>query len=57
MTKKVIIRKPFINKRTQQMSVTIPKRELKRQIDSIKPSLKYSDELFVKISLFRKRKR
>ncbi len=49
---KEIIRKAFVNKRTKQLSITIPKREFKR----LNPTLKFSEDLFVRIRLARKRK-
>lgn len=49
---KSIVRKPFINKRTKQMSISIPKKEMRK----LNPSLKFSDDMFVKIKLVRRRK-
>ena len=49
---KGLIRKPFINKRTKQMSVSIPRKELKK----IDPTLKFGDDLFVELRVFRKKK-
>lgn len=48
-----IIRKMFVNKRTKQLSVTIPKKAF-RELD---PTIKFGDELFVKLEIFKRRKR
>lgn len=51
MTKR-LVRKPFINKKTKQLSVSIPKKEWKR----IDPTLKFGDDLFVELRVFRKKR-
>lgn len=45
-----IIRKTFLNKRTKQLSVTIPKREVK----AIDPSIKFGEEIFVELKILKK---
>jgi len=46
-----MIRKAFINKKTKQYSVTIPR----KQINAINPSIKYSDDLFVKVQILKRK--
>ena len=48
-----IIKRMFLNKRTKQLSVTIPKKEFK----AMNPSLKFSDELFVELKIVKKKKK
>lgn len=48
-----VIRKAFINKRTKQLSVTVPKRELKK----MNPDLKFGDELFVELKILKRKKK
>lgn len=50
---KTIIRKVSINKRTKQMSVTIPKKKFKKQ----DTTLKFDEDLFVELSILKKEKR
>ncbi len=50
MTKKIMIRKVFINKKTNQGSVTLSKKELKK----INPTIKFGKNLFVKLEVFEK---
>lgn len=54
MSKKTsrIVRKAFINKRNNQLSVTIPKKKLK----SLDPSIKFSDKLFLEVRLVKGKK-
>lgn len=47
-----VTRKVFVNKRTKQLSVTIPKKQLKK----MDPDLKFGEELFVELRIL-KRKR
>ena len=49
MTKK-ITRKVFINKKTKQMMVTIPKKAFKK----LNPSIKFDKDLFVSLEVFNK---
>lgn len=51
MTKK-IIRKVFVNKRTKQLSVSLSKKQLK----AANPTIKFSDNLFVELKIFKKKK-
>lgn len=44
-----MIRKAFVNKKTKQYSVTIPKKE----ISAIDPTLKYNKDLFVRIRILK----
>lgn len=50
MTKK-IIRKVFTNKRNKQLTVTLSKKEIKK----IDPTIKFGDELFVELSVLKKK--
>ena len=52
MVSKKIIVKPFINKRTKQMSVAISKKKAKK----LNPRLKFGEELFVSLEVFNKKK-
>lgn len=52
MGKKIRV-KPFINKRTKQMSVTIPKKRFSKR----DTTLKEGEELFVELSIFKKMKK
>jgi len=45
-----IIRKAAINKRTKQLSVTIPKKELK----ATNPKLKFNEDIFVELRIVRR---
>lgn len=49
MGKKLIL-KPFINKRTKQMSVTIPKKRFSKR----DTTLKEGQELFVELSILKR---
>ena len=49
---KKIVRKVFKNKRNNQLSVPLSKKELK----AVDPNIKFSDELFVKLEVFKKKK-
>jgi len=53
MSRKNIVVKPFINKRTKQLSVTIPKKKLKK----LDPTLKFGEDLFVRLEVFKKKQR
>lgn len=48
-----MVKKPFVNKRTKQLSVSLSKKEMKR----IDPTLKFDENLFVKIQLLRRKKK
>jgi len=52
MENKKIITKLFVNKRTHQLSATISKKKLK----AIDPTLKPSDNLFIKLEVFKRKK-
>ncbi len=47
---KKIVRKVFVNKRTKQFTVSLPKKELKIN----NPSLKFGEDLFVNVYAFNK---
>ncbi len=47
-----VTRKVFINRRTKQGSVTLPKKELKR----LDPDLKFGEEMFVELKILKKRR-
>jgi len=49
---KKVIRKASINKKTKQLSVTIPKKEFKK----IDPTIKFGEDLFVEIKISRRKK-
>jgi hypothetical protein len=51
MSKK-IVRKVFVNKKNKQLSVPLSK----KQIKAVEPSIKFSDELFVRLEIFKKKK-
>jgi hypothetical protein len=51
MGKKKIIRKVFVNKKNKQLSVPLSKKEIK----AVDPSIKFGDELFVRLEVFKKR--
>lgn len=53
MSKHIIVRRLFLNKRTKQLTATIPK----KQIKALDPTIKFSDELFVELRVFKKRRR
>ena len=53
MAKKSMVRKVFINKRNNQLNVPLSKKEIK----AIDPTIKFSDNLFVKITIFNKKKK
>ncbi len=48
-----IIKKASVNKRTKQLSVIIPKKEIKK----LNPTIKFGKDLFVKLEVFNKRKK
>ncbi len=52
MVKKSVVRKVFINKKTKQGSVTLPKKELKK----LNPNLKFGKHLFVRLEIFKNEK-
>lgn len=49
MARKIIV-KPFVNKRTKQISVTIPKRKFSKR----DTTLKEGEELFVELTLLKR---
>ena len=49
---KKIVRKVFMNKNNKQLSVSIPKKKLKK----LDPTIKFGEELFVEITLPDKKK-
>jgi len=51
--RKKIVKKVFINKRTKQLSVSIPKKKLKK----LDPTIKFNEDLFVEIKLIRKKRK
>lgn len=53
MAKNMIIRKLFVNKKNKQLSVTIPKKEIKAR----DPTIKFNEDLFVKLIIFNKRRK
>ena len=52
MSKK-IIRKVFVNKCNKQLTVLLSKKELKK----IDPNIKFGDDLFVELSIFKNKKK
>lgn len=50
MSKK-IIRKVYTNKKNNQLTVTLSKKQLKKK----NPSIKFSDNLFVELKVFNKK--
>ena len=51
MVKKTMIRKVFVNKKNKQHTVTLSKKEIKK----LHPTIKFGEELFVKLELIKKR--
>ncbi len=49
---KKIVRKLFINKRTKQLSLTIPKKEIRAS----DPTIKFDENLFVRLEFIRRKK-
>ena len=49
---KTLVRKVFINKRNNQMSVPLSRKEIKL----MDPTIKFSDKLFVELSFIKRRK-
>ncbi len=47
-----VIQKASINKRTKQLSVTIPKKKLR----SMDPELKFGDDVFVELKILKRKK-
>ena len=50
---KKIIRKVFVNKCNKQLTVLLSKKELKK----IDPNIKFGDDLFVELSIFKNKKK
>ena len=48
----IIIKKVFVNKRTKQLSVTIPKKKLK----AMNPKIKFGEDLFVELRILKRKK-
>ena len=48
-----VIRKASINKRTKQLSVTIPKKEFRK----MNPELKFGEELFVELKILKRKRK
>ena len=53
MAKKSIERKVFINKKNKQLSVPLSRKQIKK----INPTIKFGEELFVKLVVFNKKKK
>ncbi len=47
-----MVRKVFINKKNKQLSVPLSK----KQIKAVDPTIKFSDDLFVQLIIFNKKK-
>ncbi len=47
---KKIVRKVFVNSRNKQLSVSLSKKEIK----AIDPTIKFGEELFVELRIFKK---
>ena len=52
MAKKFVVRKVFINKKTKQLSITIPKKEFKK----LDPTIKFGEDLFIKLTIAKRKK-
>jgi len=52
MVNKILV-KPFINKRTKQMSVIIPKRKLKK----LNSTIKFDKDLLISLEIFDKKRK
>lgn len=48
-----IIRKASVNKRTKQLSVTIPKKKLR----AMDPELKFGEDIFVELKILKRKKK
>ena len=48
-----IIRKVFLNKKNKQLMVTLPKKEMRAN----DPTIKFNEELFVELRIFKRRKK
>ena len=53
MAHKTIVRKVFVNKRNKQLTVPLSKKEIK----AIDPTIKFSDNLFVRLRIFKKKEK
>ena len=53
MGKKSITRKVSVNKRTKQLSITIPKKEAKK----LNPRLRFGEDLFDKLTILNKKRK
>lgn len=47
-----IVRKAFLNKKNNQFSVAIPRKEIKK----VNPTIKYDEDLMVSIKILRRKK-
>ena len=53
MADRIMVRKVFVNKKNKQLTVPLSRKEIKK----IDPTIKFSDNLFVKITIFNKKKK
>lgn len=51
MSKKIIKRRIFINKKNKQMTVTLSKKEIRK----IYPTIKFNEDLFVRLEVIRRK--
>ena len=52
MAKRFMVRKVFINKKNKQLTVPLSKKEIKKK----HPTIRFDENLFVRIELLRRRK-
>lgn len=52
MAKVYITKKVFVNKKTKQLSVSLPKRRLKR----MDPTIQFDKDLFVRLEILRRKR-
>ncbi len=50
---KTMVRRVFINKKNKQLNVSLSRKEIK----AVNPTIKFSDNLFVKLTIFSKKKK
>ena len=50
---KKIVQRAYVNKRNNQLTVTIPRKKLKK----VNPTIKFNEDLFVSLEPFNKKKR
>jgi len=53
MAKKSMVRKVFVNKRNNQLNVPLSKKQIKKT----NPTIKFGEDLFVKLVIFNKKKK